>query len=191
PAAALAVVLALFSSSAPAGAQMDLTIGGAGFAVSLFVGQPPPPLPYYVPPPVPDPNDIWMPGYWAWGPGGYYWVPGTWVPAPQPGYLWTPGYWGYSGTSYGWHPGYWATTVGFYGGVNYGGGYYGNGYAGGRWHGRTFEYNTAVVNVNRGRIRNVYVDRAVVRNASGPRVAYNGGRGGLTARPTAAQLAPT
>src|SRR5581483_3749731 len=132
-----------------------------------------------------------MPGYWAWGPGGYYWVPGTWVPAPQPGYLWTPGYWGYSGTSYGWHPGYWATTVGFYGGVNYGGGYYGNGYAGGRWHGRTFEYNTAVVNVNRGRIRNVYVDRAVVRNASGPRVAYNGGRGGLTARPTAAQLAPT
>jgi hypothetical protein len=105
----------------------------------------PPPIPYYTPPPVPQANYIWMPGYWAWGIAGYYWVPGTWVVAPQYGLLWTPGYWSWQNGGYAWHQGYWASSVGFYGGVNYGAGYYGNGFVGGRWSNNVFRYNTAVL----------------------------------------------
>jgi hypothetical protein len=151
--------------------------------------QPPPELPYDAPPPCPQPNYIWTPGYWAFGFAGFFWVPGTWVEAPQTGYLWTPGYWGWQNGYYGWNPGYWAPSVGFYGGVNYGGGYYGNGYAGGRWHGNQFQYNTAVAPVNPTYVHATYVNRAVIVNPGGARVAYNGGRGGLGVRPTSTQLA--
>jgi hypothetical protein len=156
-----------------------------------WIDTPPPPLPDYEPPPVPDQNDIWAPGYWAWGPGGYYYVPGTWVAAPEPGLVWTPGYWGWQNGYYGWHDGYWAPNVGYYGGVNYGGGYYGHGYAGGRWSGNSFQYNTAVARVNPS-IRNVYVDRTpIVTYPTGNRVSYNGGPHGITARPTAQELTVT
>lgn len=75
--------------------------------------------------------------------------------------------------------------VGFYGGINYGFGYGGTGYYGGRWEGRTFYYNTAVTNVNRTIVRNIYVDRTnhVMTNS---RVSFHG-PGGVTARPTAQQ----
>jgi hypothetical protein len=156
-----------------------------------WIGTPPPPLPDYEPPPVPEPNYIWMPGYWAWGYGGYYYVPGTWVEAPQPGLVWTPGYWGWQNGYYGWHDGYWAQSVGYYGGVYYGGGYYGHGYAGGRWSGDSFQYNTAVVRVN-PTIRSVYVDNAVVvKYPTGNHASYNGGPHGITARPTAQETTVT
>ena len=156
-----------------------------------YVDTAPPPIPQYDQPAVPVENDVWQPGYWAWGSYGYYWVPGTWIAAPQPGYLWTPGYW--QGSDVGFHfiPGYWAAAVGFYGGVNYGHGYFGNGYDGGRWSRNVFNYNTYVTHVNTTIIRNVYINRNVyvnndttVRNGG-----YNGGRYGLTARPTTQQLA--
>ena len=151
-----------------------------------WIDTPPPPLPDYELPPVPAPNYIWMPGYWAWGYGGYYYVPGTWVEAPQPGLVWTPGFWGWQNGYYGWHDGYWAQNVGYYGGVYYGGGYYGHGYAGGRWSGDSFQYNTAVVRVNTTIIRNVYVDNTVVvRYPTGNHASYNGGPNGINARPTA------
>jgi hypothetical protein len=150
----------------------------------------PPPIPSYAQPYDEVPNDVWQPGYWAWGPYGYYWVPGTWVAAPQPGYLWTPGYWnGANPTSYVWHPGFWAIVVGFYGGVNYGGGYFGHGYNGGRWNHNTFVYNTYVTHVNTTIVRNVYVDRSVVVNNYGTRVSYNGGPSGVHAAPTAQEEA--
>ena|GEM_PF-1186880 len=152
------------------------------------VDQAPPPIPDYEQPPAPDPNEVWMPGYWAWGPGGYYWVPGTWVPAPQPGLLWTPGYWDAQNGYYAWHQGYWAPTVGFYGGINYGGGYFGHGYAGGRWQGNTFRYNTAVTRVSPS-IHNTYVDRSAATQPHGGRASYHGGRGGTTAQPTTAERA--
>jgi hypothetical protein len=148
----------------------------------------PPPIPIYVQPPNPTPNYLWSPGYWAYGDGGYYWVPGTWVPAPAPGLMWTPGYWGWNNGRFFWNVGYWAPNVGFYGGVNYGFGYYGSGYVGGAWQGNQFRYNTAVTNVNRNAIHNVYSSRAgVIDNAN--HVSYNGGRGGINARPTTSQLA--
>ena len=121
--------------------------------------------------------------------GGYYWVPGTWVMAPAVGLLWTPGYWGWGNGGYVWNTGYWGPQVGFYGGVDYGYGYNGSGFYGGRWNGGYFSYNTAVMHVNRTVIHNTYVDNTYIRNVNVNRVSYNGGHGGIMARPTAAQEA--
>ena len=138
----------------------------------------------------PDPNDIWTPGYWAWGSGGYYWAPGVWVAAPYVGALWTPGYWGFNGRVYRWHAGYWGPHIGFYGGINYGFGYVGVGFLGGFWSNDGFHYNRAVANVNTATITNVY-SRRVVSNmiVNNTRVSYNGGSGGVRYQPSRAELA--
>lgn len=159
--------------------------------VSIQAGIAPPPLPVYVQPACPVDGYIWEPGYWAWDPEDedYYWVPGVWVAPPSYGLLWTPCYWGFDDGVYVFHAGYWGPTVGFYGGINYGYGYYGRGFCGGGWYGDHFRYNTAVWNVNRTVVHNTYVNRSVVRQNTivNNRVAYNGGRGGVMARPTMAQ----
>lgn len=142
---------------------------------------PPPPLPDYEQPEAPGPDYIWTPGYWHYANTGYYWVPGAWVLAPYVGALWTPGYWGFSNGRYLWRQGYWGPHIGFYGGVNYGHGYTGVGYVGGYWDNGSFRYNTAITRVNPAVIHNTYSHR--VRVVTNPRVSYNGGRGGLTARP--------
>ena len=156
--------------------------------------EPPPPLPEYDQPPAPDPNYLWTPGYWAWGPGGYYWVPGAWVEAPYAGALWTPGYWGYVGNVYRFHHGFWGLHVGFYGGIDYGFGYVGYGYYGGYWNGGQFFYNTAINRVNVNVIHNVYSHNVVINNrpvggSITNRVSFNGGRGGIQAQPRPAEVA--
>ena len=166
----------------PVSAPAHVDIG-----VSITVA--PPAIPVYTQPICPGPNYIWTPGYWAWGPDGYYWVPGTWVVAPAVGLLWTPGYWGWGDGVYIWHAGYWGPHVGFYGGINYGFGYFGVGYEGGYWRGRDFFYNRSVTRVNTTIIHNVYDRRVVERSVS--RVSYNGGRGGINARPTAREETAT
>jgi len=159
---------------------------GGEIGISIRIG--PPPLPVYAQPLCPGPGYLWTPGYWAYDPvDGYYWVPGTWVLPPEPEFLWTPGYWGWSDGLFLWHGGYWGLHVGFYGGVNYGFGYAGVGYEGGYWRGRDFFYNRAVNNVNVVKVTNVY-NRAVVNDVNVTRVSYNGGPGGLSARPTPAQV---
>ena len=165
----LALVLALFP------------VSRAHAGVFISVGFAPPALPVYVQPPCPEPNMIWVPGYWAYGDDGYYWVPGAWVPAPYEGALWTPPYWGWSGGAYVFHTGYWGPVVGYYGGINYGFGYFGLGFVGGRWHDNDFEYNTAVWHVDRDRVHRIYEDRDwhdhyVDRDSH---VAYSGGPGGI------------
>ncbi|WP_162536439.1 YXWGXW repeat-containing protein [Granulicella sp. WH15] len=154
---------------------------------ALYADQPPPPLPVYEQPVVDDPNYIWTPGYWSFGPGGYFWVPGAWVAPPFMGALWTPGYWGYGGSRYLFHRGYWGPYVGFYGGINYGFGYTGYGYSGGYWNGNNFYYNRSVNRINPG-IRNFY-EHPVESRGGYSRVSYNGGRGGLTVRPRPAEMA--
>jgi hypothetical protein len=153
---------------------------------------PPPPLPEYEQPPAPDPDYLWTPGYWGWGPYGYYWVPGYWVAAPYEGALWTPGYWGFYGGFYRFHHGYWGLHIGYYGGVDYGYGYVGHGYYGGYWNGGHFFYNTTITRVNVNVIRNVYVhpvriNNVVISGRIGNRVSFNGGRGGVVARPLPAE----
>ena len=86
--------------------------------------------------------------------------------------------------AYLWNAGYWGPQVGFYGGINYGFGYVGTGYYGGRWTNGHFFYNTRVNNVNVHVVRNVYQKTVIVHNSH---VSFNGGRGGVAARPTAAQ----
>jgi Skp family chaperone for outer membrane proteins len=172
---AIATVLVLFSTliAWPSVAQI---------AISVSFG--PPPLPVYAQPLCPEDGYLWTPGYWAYDNYfGYYWIPGTWVLAPQPGLLWTPGWWGWSEGAFLFHEGYWASHVGFYGGINYGFGFFGDGYAGGRWNGDHFYYNRAVSNINVTTIHNVY-NTTVVNNITVNHVSYNGGNGGIDARPT-------
>ncbi|MGH9500411.1 MAG: YXWGXW repeat-containing protein [Terriglobales bacterium] len=162
---------------------LTLAVSVSAFAgVFVSVGFGPPALPVYEQPPCPAVGYIWTPGYWGYGPNGYYWVPGTWVMAPQPGLLWTPGYWGWGGSAFMWHAGYWGPVVGFYGGINYGFGYTGAGYHGGYWRDRHFYYNRSVNNVTVVHTTYVYNSRVEVNNVN--HVSYNGGRGGLSARPT-------
>jgi len=156
----------------------------AGVFVSISV--PPPPLPVYVQPFAPGPDFIWAPGYWAYDYGDYYWVPGTWVRAPAVGLLWTPGYWGWNNGFYVWNAGYWGPHVGFYGGINYGCGYTGSGYWGGHWDHGAFYYNTSVTRVNTTIIHNTY--NTVVVNKNVERVSFNGGQGGINAKPSPAEL---
>jgi hypothetical protein len=153
--------------------------------VVISVSFGPPALPVYEQPVCPEDGYIWTPGYWAYDDDdGYYWVPGTWVEAPRPGYLWTPGYWGWGdGGVFLFHEGYWGEHVGFYGGINYGYGYGGRGYEGGRWDNGHFFYNRSVNRVNETIIHNTYNTIVIENNTT--RVSYNGGNGGVEARPTA------
>ena len=149
---------------------------------------PPPPLPEYEQPEAPGDGYIWTPGYWSWDDQqqDYFWVPGTWVMPPAEGLLWTPGYWAYDNDAYTWNEGYWSQDVGFYGGVDYGFGYSGTGYDGGYWNGSQFFYNTTVNRVDLRFVRNVYtrpVDHGWF-NHGGPRIAFNGGPGGINLRPS-------
>src|SRR6266478_3657088 len=110
-------------------------------------------------------------------------------PCPVEGYLWTPGYWGWNEGVYVFHAGYWGPHIGFYGGVNYGFGYGGVGFVGGEWRGGRFAYNTAVVNVNRTVIHNTYINNTViVNNRTVNRTSFNGGPGGIGARPTRGEM---
>jgi hypothetical protein len=172
-------IFAVLAFAAPSQAQI-----GVGVVVSVA----PPELPVYDQPICPGDDYIWTPGYWDWDPdaGDYFWVPGTWVLAPEPGFLWTPGYWGWRDTGYFWTAGYWGPLVGFYGGINYGFGYWGHGFDGGRWQGGHFFYNRAVMNVNVN-VHNVYEERVNERQET--RVSFNGGNGGVNARPTSQEEA--
>jgi len=164
-----------------------LALSGASFAqigISIHIG--PPALPVYEQPLCPGDGYLWTPGYWAYDYdiGEYYWVPGTWVLAPEPGFLWTPPWWGWVGGAFVFHEGWWGPHIGFYGGINYGFGYFGVGFAGGRWEGGHFFYNRSVTNVNVTNIHNVYNTTVINNNTTINRVSYNGGNGGITARPT-------
>jgi WXXGXW repeat (2 copies) len=141
----------------------------AQVSVGLQVNIAPPAIPVYEQPACPVDGYIWIPGYWAYGDAGYYWVPGYWDAPPTVGFLWTPGYWGFVGGVYAWHAGYWGPHVGFYGGINYGFGYGGVGYGGGEWRGGHF------------------VNRTVTGHFTANRASFNGGSGGVQARPTAQQ----
>ena len=163
-------------------------LGGSLSQLSVSISFAPPELPVYEQPLCPGDGYLWTPGYWAYADNdyGYYWVPGTWVMAPEQGLLWTPAYWSWGGNGYIFNNGYWGQQVGFYGGVSYGYGYYGDGYQGGRWQNGQFYYNRSASNVNVTNIHNVY-NTTIINNTTINRVSYNGGNGGISARPTPQQ----
>ncbi|MGJ3647766.1 YXWGXW repeat-containing protein [Sphingomonas sp. GlSt437] len=169
-------------SAAPAQAQVF---------VNVSVRFSPPPLPVYEQPPLPGPDYIWLPGYWAWDDlaDDYFWVPGTWALAPRPGYVWTPPWWGWSDGAYVFHSGYWGQHIGWYGGIVYGFGYTGFGYEGGFWRGPHYVYNRAVTNITNVNVTNVYNKTVIVNRTTINNISFNGGPGGVHAQPTATQLA--
>jgi hypothetical protein len=169
-------------------ALLAFPIASNAQVICISNASPPPELPAYEQPPLPEPGYMWTPGYWAGGPYGYFWVPGTWVQPPAVGLLWTPGYWGWRDGIYLWNAGYWGAHIGFYGGVNYGFGYGGAGYEGGRWDNGVFAYNRSVNNFGSVTITNVY-EKTIIVDPSAPRVSFNGGSGGTAVRPTAEQEA--
>ena len=167
-----------------------LAIPAASFGqIGMRIAIGPPALPFYDQPVCPGDGYLWTPGYWAYDDSvsDYYWVPGTSIMAPEVGYLWTPGYWGWGDGGFLFYDGYWGPEVGFYGGINYGFGYWGGGYGGGRWDHGHFFYNSSVNNLRGGNFHNVYNER--VENSNESRVSFNGGRGGVEARPTSEQQA--
>lgn len=169
----LLLALMILALAAPSSAQ-----------VRVLVSFGPPALPVYEQPFCPGDDYIWIPGYWAWDGDydDYYWVPGTWVLAPEPGLYWTPGYWAWGGDGFVFYDGYWGPEVGFYGGIVYGFGYFGRGYEGGRWDHDHFFYNRSVNNVDVTVVHNVYIRQ--VTNVTVNQISYNGGDGGINARPT-------
>lgn len=172
-------------------AILILAIPAATFGqISVRIAIGPPAMPFYDQPICPGDGYLWTPGYWAYDDSvsDYYWVPGTWVLAPEEGYLWTPGYWGWDNGGYFFNDGYWGPEVGFYGGIDYGFGYFGEGYGGGRWDHGHFFYNHSVNNLDTTNIHNVYNDR-VENSTNENRVSYNGGAGGVQARPNSQQEA--
>ena len=54
---------------------------------------------------------------------------------------------------------------------------------GGYWHGGAFFYNRSVMSVGSVHVTNIY-NRTVINNNFSNHVAFNGGPGGLGARPT-------
>ena len=181
------IVSKLFIAAALAIPFATLPPAQANAAVVISVGFAPPVLPVYAQPLCPGPGYLWTPGYWAYSPDGYYWVPGVWVQPPTVGVLWTPAYWGWERGVYIFHSGYWGPHVGFYGGINYGFGYGGVGFVGGEWRGGAFFYNRSVANIDVVHVTNVYVRNVTVVNHS--TVAFNGGAGGIQARPTSFETA--
>ena len=178
------VIRKILAAAALAVSLAALPVQQAQAAVIIQIGIAPPMLPVYAQPVCPGSGYLWTPGYWAYDEvNGYFWVPGVWVQPPSVGLLWTPAYWGWEGGFYRFHSGYWGPHVGFYGGINYGFGYGGAGFFGGEWRGGSFFYNRTVANVNVVNVTNVYNRTVIVNNHT--TVSYNGGQGGLGARPSA------
>lgn len=171
------------------GVPLTATPAAAQVSLNISVNFAPPALPVYHQPPIPGPDYIWAPGYWAWDDyvQDYYWVPGTWVLAPRPGLLWTPPWWGWQNGVFLFHAGYWGPHVGFYGGVPYGFGYTGTGFLGAYWNGGHVFYNRSVTNITNVNVTNVYNKTVIVNRVTN--VSYNGGPGGVQARPTAFEQA--
>lgn len=75
--------------------------------VSIMIGTPPPPVRYEVAPPMPQPNYVWMPGYWAPVQGRYVWYSGRWGRPPYHGAAWRGPRWQHEGDGWRYREGGW------------------------------------------------------------------------------------
>jgi hypothetical protein len=92
------------------------TLGVPAFGqISVYIGTPPPPIRYEVPPPMPQVGYVWMPGYWAPYGGRYVWAPGRWSRPPYYGAAWRGGGWDHDGRGWRYREGYWAPHGAYYG----------------------------------------------------------------------------
>ena len=73
----------------------------------IVVNQPPPAPLHDTQVPQPSPEDVWIPGYWAWRNNQQQWIPGHWAVPPHPGATWVPARWEQRGSEYVFIDGYW------------------------------------------------------------------------------------
>ncbi len=76
----------------------------------VYVDEAPPPPQAEEPPapPEPDPEVVWVDGYWYWTGARYVWVNGYWGRPPVVGHVWMPGGYVVVGSRYRYVPGRWA-----------------------------------------------------------------------------------
>jgi hypothetical protein len=55
----------------------------------------------------PNPQDVWLAGYWSWRNEQYEWVAGHWEMPPGPSSVWVAPRWEQEGNAYRFHEGYW------------------------------------------------------------------------------------
>jgi len=83
------------------------SVFGAQISIGIRIGPPPPPLVVRVLPPRPDPEFVWVDGYWypvrKHHKHKYKWHEGYWTRLPYAGAGWVPAY--YDGEQF--FPGYW------------------------------------------------------------------------------------
>ena len=75
-------------------------------ANTVFVDQPPPPVPVETVVVAPGPDYIWIDGEWVWN-GRWFWVGGHWGYPPYPHAVWVRGYWGRGPHGWSRSPGHW------------------------------------------------------------------------------------
>jgi hypothetical protein len=79
------------------------SVFGADISIGINIGPPPPPYVVHVLPPRPDPDFVWVPGYWYPAKKHYKWHEGYWTRLPYEGAEWVPPH--YDGERY--FVGYW------------------------------------------------------------------------------------
>jgi outer membrane lipoprotein SlyB len=75
-------------------------------ANTVFVDQPPPPVPVETVVVAPGPDYVWIDGEWVWN-GRWFWVGGHWGYPPYPHAVWVRGYWGRGPHGWSRSPGHW------------------------------------------------------------------------------------
>jgi hypothetical protein len=63
---------------------------GAEVSIGITIGPPPPPVVVAIPPPRPDPEFVWVAGYWYPVGKRYKWHEGYWTRLPYTGAEWVP-----------------------------------------------------------------------------------------------------
>ena len=66
------------------------SVFGADISIGIMIGPPPPPVVVHVLTPRPDPEFVWVDGYWYPVGKRYKWHGGYWTPLPYTGAGWVP-----------------------------------------------------------------------------------------------------
>jgi len=88
----------------------EAVVGSAPVPPDYFAADPPPDPVIEEEPARPNPDDVWIKGYWWWSRplARYVWITGAWR-HPPPEQVWYPGSWVlFAPGRYSWSPGYWA-----------------------------------------------------------------------------------
>lgn len=103
----LSVLGALFLSSLCLAEPVTVaTTQTAEATDTVYITQPPPPVVAESRPPAPNPEAVWIGGYWHWQANKYVWTAGHWETKPQG--AWVPGHWAKRPRGYVWVDGHWS-----------------------------------------------------------------------------------